>query len=43
VNRGLPAEKRIRLRGGNDGVDWTRVRVVEDLAPYPYKTNFMPT
>jgi hypothetical protein len=42
VNRTLPAEKRIRLIGGNDGTDWTRVRVAEDLAPYPYKTNFMP-
>jgi hypothetical protein len=42
VNQSLPAAKRIRLVGGNDGVDWSRVRVAEDLAPYPYKTNFMP-
>jgi hypothetical protein len=42
VNRTLPAAKRIRLVGGNDGVDWTKVRVAEDLAPYPYRTNFMP-
>jgi hypothetical protein len=42
VNRTLPFEKRIRLIGGNDGTDWTKVRAAEDLAPYPYKTNFMP-
>jgi hypothetical protein len=41
VNQGLPAAKRIRLVAGNDGVDWTRVHVVEDLAPYPYKTFFV--
>ena len=42
VNRTLPPAKRIRLVGGNDGVDWTKVRTAEDLAPYPYKTNFIP-
>jgi hypothetical protein len=42
VNKTLPAAKRIRLVGGNDGTDWAKVRVVEDLAPYPFKTNFMP-
>jgi hypothetical protein len=42
VNSTLPAAKRIRLLGGNDGVDWTKVRVAEDLAPYPFKTNFLP-
>jgi hypothetical protein len=41
VNGKLPPPKRIRLLGGNQGVDWTKVRVVEDLAPYPFKTNFM--
>jgi hypothetical protein len=41
VNRTLPLAKRIRLVGGNEGIDWTRVRVAEDLAPYPFKTNFM--
>lgn len=41
VNRTLPPAKRIRLVGGNDGVDWTKVRVADDLAPYPFKTNFM--
>lgn len=42
VNKTLPAAKRIRLVGGNDGTDWTKVRVAEDLAPYPFKTNLMP-
>ena len=41
VNRTLPPAKRIRLVGGNDGVDWSKVRVAEDLAPYPFKTNWM--
>ena len=42
VNQTLPSTKRIRLVGGNHGVDWKKVRVVEDLGPYPYKTNLMP-
>ena len=42
VNQTLPLAKRIRLVGGNEGVDWTKVHAVEDLAPYPYKTNLMP-
>ena len=42
VNMTLPVARRIRLVGGNDGTDWTKVRVAEDLAPYPYKTNLMP-
>jgi hypothetical protein len=40
VNKTLPLAKRIRLVGGNDPTDWTKVRVVDDLAPYPFKTNF---
>ena len=36
TNRTLPAGKRIRLVGGNEGVDWTKVRAAEDLAPYLY-------
>jgi hypothetical protein len=42
VNHGLPAARRIRLVGGNHGVEWARVRVVEDLAPYPFRTNLVP-
>jgi hypothetical protein len=42
VNAGLPPAKRIRLVGGNEGIDWSRVKDVDDLAPYPYKTNLMP-
>lgn len=41
VNRTLPPAKRIRLVGGNDGVNWSKVRVAEELGPYPFKTNFM--
>src|SRR5262245_23432024 len=42
VNGKLPAARRIRLVGGNEGIDWPRVKVVDDLAPYPYKTNLIP-
>ena len=42
VNRTLPAAKRIRLIGGNEGIDWSKVHVAEDLAPYAYKTNLLP-
>jgi len=42
VNRALPAAGRIRLIGGNEGIDWSKVRVPEDLAPYPFKTNLVP-
>jgi len=41
VNKTLPATKRIRLIGGNDPTDWSKVKVTEDLGPYPFKTNFM--
>lgn len=41
VNRTLPPEKRIRLIGGNEGIDWARINAPEDFAPYPYKTNLM--
>lgn len=41
VNRRLLPKKRIRLIGGNEGIDWARVRTADDLAPYPYKTNLM--
>lgn len=42
VNRTLPPARRIRLVGGNEGIDWARVQAPEDLAPYPYKTNLVP-
>jgi hypothetical protein len=42
VNRSLLPAKRIRLIGGNEVIPWARVRVVEDLAPYPYRTNRVP-
>lgn len=42
VNRTLPAARRIRLVGGNEGIDWPAVTTVEDLGRYPYKTNLLP-
>lgn len=42
VNGTLPTPRRIRLVGGNEGIDWSKVRVVDDLAPYAYKTNLIP-
>jgi hypothetical protein len=42
VNRTLPPQKRIRLVGGNEGIDWAKITTPEDFAPYPYKTNLMP-
>jgi len=42
VNGTLPPARRIRLVGGNEGIDWSKVTVVDDLAPYPYKTNLIP-
>jgi hypothetical protein len=42
VNRTMPVAKRIRLVGGNEGIDWSRVKAVDDLAPYPFKTNLIP-
>jgi len=42
VNRTLELKKRIRVIGGNEGIDWARIKALEDFAPYPYKTNLMP-
>lgn len=42
VNSALPVPKRIRLIGGNEGIGWSKVRVAEDLAPFPFKTNLVP-
>ena len=41
TNSALPVPKRIRLIGGNEGIDWTKVRVAEDLARFPFKTNLV--
>jgi hypothetical protein len=41
VNATLPAAKRIRLLGGSDNTEWSKVRTVQDLAAYPFKTNLM--
>ena len=42
VNHTLPLSKRIRLIGGNEVIPWAGIRAVEDLAPYPYRTNRIP-
>ena len=42
TTRTLPAARRVRLVGGNEGIDWSKVETPEDLAPYPYKTNLVP-
>jgi hypothetical protein len=41
VNSTLAPAKRIRIVGGSEGVDWSKVKSVEDLAPFPFKTNYM--
>lgn len=40
VNESLPLEDRLRVLGGNQPVDWSEVRSIEDLAGAPFKTNF---
>jgi hypothetical protein len=40
VNRRLPAEKGIRLIGGNEGIDWARIKTPEDRASYPNKNSW---
>ncbi len=42
VNNTLQPAQRIRLVGGNEGIDWSKVKAPEDLARYPYKTNLVP-
>jgi len=41
ANTALPMAKRIRLVGGNEGIQWANVQRVEDLAAYPFRTNWM--
>jgi hypothetical protein len=41
VNGTLPPANRVRLVGGNEGIDWSTVNVTADLARYPYKTNLV--
>ena len=40
VNDGLDARKRIRVLGGNEPIPWASIRTTEDVARYPYKTNW---
>ncbi len=40
VNRELPLPARIRVLGGSETIRWSRVSAPEDLAPFPFKTNW---
>jgi len=40
INRGLELEKRIRVLGGSEPVEWAKARTAEDIASYPFKTNW---
>jgi len=41
ANTALPTAKRIRLVGGNEGIQWAKVQKLEDLSAYPLRTNWM--
>ena len=40
MNEQLEPAHRIRVIGGNEPVDWSRVKTQEDVARYPYKGNW---
>jgi len=40
VNRRRPLSGRIRVLGGSETIDWSAVERPEDLAPFPFKTNW---
>jgi hypothetical protein len=40
VNEGTRRAERIRVLGGNENVDWSAVRTRDDMARYPFKTNY---
>ena len=40
INRRLAPERRIRVIGGSEPVDWSRVETPADVARYPFKTNW---
>lgn len=40
INEHLEPARRIRVIGGNEPIDWSRVRTQEDVARYPYKSNW---
>ena len=40
MNEQLEPARRIRVIGGNEPIDWSRVQRQEDVARYPYKSNW---
>ena len=40
MNEQLEPKRRIRVIGGCEPIDWSRVRTQEDVARYPYKSNW---
>jgi hypothetical protein len=40
INEHLEPARRIRVIGGNEPIDWSRVQTAEDVARYPYKSNW---
>jgi hypothetical protein len=40
MNEQLEPTRRIRVIGGNEPIDWSRVQTQEDVARYPYKSNW---
>jgi hypothetical protein len=40
INEHLEPARRIRVIGGNEPIDWSRVRTQNDVARYPYKSNW---
>jgi hypothetical protein len=40
INERLEPARRIRVIGGNEPIDWSRVQTAEDVARYAYKSNW---
>lgn len=40
INEHLEPARRIRVIGGGEPIDWSRVQTQEDVARYPYKSNW---
>lgn len=40
INEDLEPARRIRVIGGNEPIDWSRVQTQEDVARYPCKSNW---
>lgn len=40
INEHLEPARRIRVIGGNEPIDWSKVQTQEDVARYPYKSNW---